>query len=315
MEKEIVFLDLFSAIGGFAKGFIQAGYKLRKHYFSEVDKYAIVNYLHNFKHAEYVGPIEKIKYQDIERPDFITFGFPCQDVSIANKGKGLKGSRSGLFFEATRIIRHFKPAVFIFENVKGLFSSNKGKDFEIVLKEIADIGLYDCEWQLLNSRWFLPQNRERIFFIGHLRGQSRPKVFPFAENHFPASKKEARQVAAAIIATKGLRNTDNYIIESPNNYKSARRLTPMECERLQGFRDNWTRYGAIDNQLIEISDHQRYLMIGGAVSVPVVEAIARRLIKPETTNQLAGISKNQLESLESDALELKAELELFGFAG
>jgi DNA (cytosine-5)-methyltransferase 1 len=305
---EIIILDLFSSIGGFAKAFIQAGYKFKKHYFSEVDKYAIINYLHNFKHAQYVGAIEKIDRKSIERPDIITFGFPCQDVSIANKGKGLKGSRSSLFFEAIRIIRYFKPAVFIFENVKGLFSSSKGKDFEIVLKEIADIGFYDCEWQLLNTRWFLPQNRERIFFIGHLRGESRPKVFPFTEDHFPTFKKEARQVAAAIIATKGLRNTDNYIIESPKNYKNARRLTPLECERLQGFPDNWTQFGTIDNQLIEISDRQRYLMIGGAVSVPVVEAIARRLKQSTSRKELSGFSKYKLSDLEAEALELELEL-------
>ena len=109
---------------------------------------------------------------------------PCQDLSVAGKGRGLEGERSGLFYQATRLIRELKPDIFIFENVKGLFSSKAGEDFKTVLQEIADIGLYDCQWQLVNTRWVLPQNRERIFFIGCLRGSERSgrKIFPITEN-------------------------------------------------------------------------------------------------------------------------------------
>lgn len=81
-----------------------------------------------------------------------------------------------------RIVRAARPDYFIFENVKGLFSSSEGRDFELVLREIADAG-YDGQWQLLNTRWFLPQNRERIYFVGHLRGNSRPKIFPIGEGN------------------------------------------------------------------------------------------------------------------------------------
>lgn len=303
----IVLLDLFSGIGGFAKGLLQAGYSFRKLYFSETDRYAIANYFYHFKFAEYVGPVEKISAKKIERPDIITFGFPCQDLSIANSRRGLHGSRSGLFFEAIKLIQKLKPGVFIFENVKGLFSSNKGKDFEIVLKEIADIGLYDCEWQLLNTRWFLPQNRERIYFIGHLRGSSTPKVFPFTQNDFPSGPEETSQVAYTIAATRGLRNTDNYVITS-KDYRNARTLTPLECERLQGYPDHWTQHGVIGNQHIELSDRIRYLLIGNAVSVPVVEAIARRLkVIHRSKPQMDKL--NQLE-LEHEAIVLERELKL-----
>jgi DNA-cytosine methyltransferase len=178
-----IYLDLFSGIGGFAKGFDMAGFTFDKHYFSEIDKNAIANYKYNFKNAEYAGDIRTIFTGTItDRPNLITFGFPCQDLSVAGKGKGLSGARSGLFYEAVRLIEEFKPDVFIFENVKGLLSSNKGKDFELVLRTIADIGLYECEWQLLNTAWLLPQNRERVYFVGHRKTQSIPRIFPIFVN-------------------------------------------------------------------------------------------------------------------------------------
>ncbi len=175
----MVYLDLFSGIGGFHKGILDAGVKIDKCYFSEIDKYATEIYKRHFPDAVELGDITKITGEEIkEQLDLITFGFPCQDLSIAGKRRGLGGVRSGLFFEATRLIHKLKPHTFIFENVKGLFSSNDGKDFEVVLREIADIGLYECEWQLVNTSWVLPQNRERIYFIGHLGERGGQKVFP-----------------------------------------------------------------------------------------------------------------------------------------
>lgn len=104
-KNEIIYLDLFSGIGGFAKGFMDAGLNIKKHYFSEIDKHAIAVYKHNFKNAEYVGDVKTISRRTIpDRPNIITFGFPCQDLSVAGKGKGLSGSRSGLFFEAIRVM-------------------------------------------------------------------------------------------------------------------------------------------------------------------------------------------------------------------
>ena len=176
-------LELFSGIGGFAKGFEQAGFKFTKHYFSEIDKHAIANYKFNFPNAESIGSVTDVRGNEIERPDIITFGFPCQDLSIAGKRKGFAGERSSLFYQAMRIINEVKPDIFIFENVKGLYSSHGGKDFTAVLRTIADIGLYECEWQLCNTEWVLPQNRERIYFIGHLTGRSKPRVFPFREKN------------------------------------------------------------------------------------------------------------------------------------
>lgn len=172
----IVLLDLFSGTGGFAKGFLKAGYTFRKHYFSEVDKYAIANYSHNFNDATYAGPVETIT-GGIEHPDVITFGFPCQDLSVAGGRAGLEGSRSGLFFEAIRIVRQHQPRVFVFENVKGLLSSNGGKDFEIVLKAIADLGYMTVNGNCLILAGFYPKIASVCTLSDILEENPRAKFF------------------------------------------------------------------------------------------------------------------------------------------
>ena len=123
MNKEINYIDLFSDIGGFAKGIEDAGIKIKNHYYSEINKHCIAVYEKHFPKAKQLGDIKSIKTNDISniiskvgQIDLITFGFPCQDLSIAGKGKGLDGNRSGLFFEAIRLIKEIKPTNFIFEN-------------------------------------------------------------------------------------------------------------------------------------------------------------------------------------------------------
>ncbi|OUW96259.1 MAG: hypothetical protein CBD97_01650 [Pelagibacteraceae bacterium TMED237] len=318
---KINYLDLFSGVGGFTLGLQNSGFKFHYHGFSEIDKYAIETYKRRFTNAEELGTITDIDPGKLPNIDLITFGFPCQDLSIAGKRKGLEGGRSGLFFEAMRIIRAKEPKYIIFENVKGLFSSNGGEDFKVCLKEIADIG-YDGQWELLNTRWFLPQNRQRVYFVGHLRGNSRPKIFPFTENGRKNTENRGEnkiQISCAPSREYGWKDVSPTLCardyKDPKLVKSSglkqigvidkdseatrvydpsgtartikdgggmgaktglydvggiRRLTPLECERLQGFPDNWT-----EGQ----SDTQRYRQMGNAVSVPVVQAIAERLIK------------------------------------
>lgn len=183
MKKDIVLLDLFSGIGGFPLGLERAGFNITKHYFSEVDKHAIANYRYNFKTAEYVGSVTDVRGSQLpERPNIITFGSPCQDFSLAGKRKGMDGERSSLISHAIRLITECRPDVFIWENVKGTFSSNHGADFWAIVQAFANIGGYRLEWQLLNTAWLLPQNRERIYLIGHLGNGSGRSVFPFGED-------------------------------------------------------------------------------------------------------------------------------------
>ena len=206
-------LDLFSGIGGFSLAIKQAGIKHGWHGYSDIDKYANKIFGRHFNEAQKLGRIESIQPRSLPRLDLVTFGFPCQDLSIAGKRGGIRASRSGLFFEAMRIIRAKRPRYIIFENVKGLFSSNEGQDFIVCLQEIANAG-YDGEWQLLNTRWFLPQNRERVFFVGHLRGERRPKVFPI-KGKSEKSERKVGTVFPTILSRdyKGVGNQEMALVQ------------------------------------------------------------------------------------------------------
>ncbi len=348
MKKNITLLDLFSGIGGFHLGLQRAGFKV-KSFNSEIDKYANQVYKHNFKNSTYVGSVTDVRGSELPRINAITFGSPCQDFSIAGKRKGMEGDRSSLINEAIRLIKECRPDFFIWENVKGTFSSNNRQDFAAILQTFANIGGYRIEWQLLNTKWFLPQNRERIYLVGYAPGKSRGQVFPIGEINkvFNGtsidSKKQDKSISSrhtrtiragymktgsgdTLIAAQRGRdqgqqleiqkedntNTitsvqkDNYVIGDYRNddgyrkrkdgnspclsarrhsqtdvstmpplVNKIRRLTPIECERLQGFPDNWTQLGING----PISDTQRYKMCGNAVTVDVVAAVGKKILK------------------------------------
>ena len=417
-------LDLFSGIGGFHLGFERAGFEVTS-FFSEVDPHAIAVYKNQFKNSTYVGSVTDVRGEDLPRIDLITFGSPCQDFSLAGKRRGMEGQRSSLILEAIRLIKECRPRVFIWENVKGTFSSNAGEDFAAILQAFTEIGGYRLEWELLNTSWFLPQNRERVYLVGYsseVRGDWRG-VFPIAKDngkinklqgqHLPANtilqryeatangtyiaeRKQPTQVvqlgdkldsnggtqpyqqdrvydpeglAPALSRDKGDLNllvrsatssgyelakigdsvnlsqpnsktrrggvgkqkaqtletscnqavieptfgskSLNETIEQNNLYEGVpsaldlynrsardeaptltdpvhnttrlfdgyriRKLTPIECERLQGFPDNHTSFGDYDGVTKPVSNTQRYRQCGNAVTVDVVQAIANKL--------------------------------------
>jgi DNA (cytosine-5)-methyltransferase 1 len=383
---EINHLDLFSGIGGFHLGFEKAGYKVNA-FFSEVDQHAIAVYKHQFPNSTYVGSVTDVRGADLPRIDLITFGSPCQDFSLAGKRKGMSGDRSSLVSEAIRLIDECRPRVFVWENVKGTFSSNNGEDFAAIIQAFADLGGYTLEWQLLNTAWFLPQNRERIYLVGYL---GRPRhysgsVFPINETSGEDIPMEgARAAVSKTLTARGqadlhsglqlvevqytsatdirgnetiatirqggrgsitpkhswdtiettekyagphevvqlnqmkVKLDENYTYQKANdvvrNHEFAegevkaidfynrsvrddsptltdpkhnavgvfegrriRRLTPIECERLQGFPDNHTKYGMIDGNVTEMANTHRYKQCGNAVTVDVVEAVAQRI--------------------------------------
>lgn len=129
----------------------------------------------------YANDIRNIDVSDIPYADCWYFGFPCQDISIAGKQLGFNGSRSSLFFAVTKLIKDLeeenRPKYLFIENVKNILSVNRGLGFAKLLIELDEIG-YDSEWQTINSKDYVPQNRERVFIIGHLRGSGTRKVFP-----------------------------------------------------------------------------------------------------------------------------------------
>lgn len=270
-------IDLFSGIGGFSLGFKRVGYHFTEHYFSEIDKHAIANYKYNFPNAKYIGDITSIHGGDFADIDIITFGSPCVDFSMAGKRKGLKGEKSSLIEYAITLVARVRPSVFIWENVKGAFSSNSGADFWAIIQAFANIGDYRLEWQLLNTSWVLPQNRERIYLIGHLAGRSEPGVFPIREIAKDSFKKTRNVYDYSRTILRGYKNSSSTgsFIKTKDN--KIRYLTEIECELLQGFSENWTQYGDYNGKIKSIPQKERYNLIGNAVTVDIVELIAKRL--------------------------------------
>lgn len=293
------YLSLFSGIGGFELG-IQQAYELISETegqqqgrnkddmsmygkprlapqcigYSEIDKYATQIYQSHFPEHKNYGDITKINERDLPDFDLLVGGFPCQSFSIAGKRAGFEDTRGTMFFEIARIAREKQPRLLLLENVKGLLSHDEGRTFATIISTLDELG-YDCQWQVLNSKNFgVPQNRERVFIIGHLRGTSRPEVFPIQDNGgkdilqlLGGSQSErvySRKGVSSTLSTMQGGNLQPKVFEE----RRIRRLTPTECERLQGFPDGWTE---------GVSDTQRYKTLGNAVTVNVIQAIMERL--------------------------------------
>ena len=177
------FLDLFAGIGGFRMGLESLGHECVG--FCEIDKFARKSYkaIYDTKGEIELHDITQVTNEDWRKfrgtVDIICGGFPCQAFSIAGKRKGfLDETRGTLFFEIARAAKEIKPPLLFLENVKGLLSHDQGRTFRTILSTLDELG-YDAEWQVLNSKDFgVPQNRERVFIIGHLRGAGGRPVFP-----------------------------------------------------------------------------------------------------------------------------------------
>jgi len=151
--------------------------------FSEIDKYAIQTYLKHFPDHKNYGDATKIIPRELPDFDILCGGFPCQSFSIAGKRLGFEDTRGTLFFDIARIVKVKRPQYLFLENVKGLLNHDGGRTFATILATLDELG-YNAEWQLFNSKHFgVPQNRERVFIIGHLRGSGGRQVFPIRESN------------------------------------------------------------------------------------------------------------------------------------
>jgi DNA (cytosine-5)-methyltransferase 1 len=361
------FIELFAGIGGFRIGLERAGHQCV--WANEFQPKAASIYEHNFKHAPDTRDIRSILPEEIPETDLLVGGFPCATFSVAGRRTGFSTSdtRGTLFFEICRILGDKRIPYFFLENVKGLLNHDGGRTFAVILASLDELG-YDVQWECVNSKNFgVPQNRERVFIVGNLRGNPRPKVFPLgrclAENagsdkktstegerifssylptldahyykgggtravidegeynettesirstqwrrtHFRDVKGDYVPTLTANMGTGGnnvpyigevravltpdrkekrqngrrikdhndpaftLTAQDRHGVAVGNN---LRKLTPLECERLQSLPDNWTKWYK-DGSLV--GDAQRYERCGRSVTVNVIYEIAKRL--------------------------------------
>lgn len=185
IKNHMKFLDLFAGIGGFRLGTESAGHECVG--FCEIDKFARKSYkaIHDTKGEIELHDITAVSDESIRRigrVDIICGGFPCQAFSIAGNRRGFEDTRGTLFFEIARFASILRPKYLFLENVKGLLNHDGGATFETILGALDELG-YNVEWQVLNSKDFgVPQNRERVLIVGHLRGECTRRVFPLSKS-------------------------------------------------------------------------------------------------------------------------------------
>lgn len=306
--------SFFSGIGGFDLGFERAGFDVV--YQCEADSYCrsvLRTRWPGLPATSLSEDIENVEAEDVPPADVWCAGFPCQDLSLADpRGRdGLAGERSGLFFEFARHLGDARPEVVLLENVPGLFSSHKGRDFARILVALAQLG-YSVGWRVLNSRHFgVPQWRQRLYVVGHRGGPERVAEVLFepecGAGHLEAGGKARSAAVSPFMRSAGKtregavvpensfclsastgRHTGSDWSRTYVSYPGAgkvRRMTPTECERLQGFPDDWTIPAGVAGLAVERIESKRYFALGNAVSVPVVEWLAGRIARTVTVSK------------------------------
>lgn len=303
----LTFGSLFTGVGGFDLGFERAGMKCA--WQCEIDSHARKVLDRRWAEVRKFEDVRDVTGNDAESVDVIAGGFPCQDVSVAGRRAGFAGERSGLWFEFARVISELKPRWVVIENVPGLLSSNRGRDFETVPGTLVEFG-YGVSWRILDAQFFgVPQRRRRVFIVGSF-GNGRAAEILFERKRLRGDiapsggegEKYPGSIANCITAREGQRMNETVETLIPvmdfhygevrlqengttptltshygsggNNtaFVDVRRLTPVECCRLQGFPDDWN-----DN----VSDTQRYKQMGNAVCVNVAEWIGKRIVESE----------------------------------
>ena len=295
--------SICDGIGGWQLAAVRAG--IKPVWSSEIDSFCCNVTRRHFPETVQLGDLNQIT--DAPKVDIITAGTPCQNLSIAGNRSGLNGEKSSLFFKAVELVRRVNPQFFIWENVTGAFSSNGGEDFKTVIETILgehvpspkrwlNAGVVDGSnvhicWRTLDAQyWGVPQRRKRIFLVADFTGRRAAKIL-FERKSLPGDSapctKSQRQTSARIAFGIG-RDASNQgnnakfkpsierDLQPPLTARGAgavatnfvRRLTPVECERLQGLPDDWTQGG---------SDAQRYKALGNGMAQPCADFILRKI--------------------------------------
>lgn len=331
--------SFFSGIGGFDIAFEREGMPVV--FQCEKDAFCRSVLAAHWPDVPVADDITEVDPSQLPGADIWVGGFPCQDVSVARgwRGRdGLKGKNSGLFFPFAELIKYRSPKVVVLENVLGLLNSHNGRDFALVVKTLSDLG-YGVSWRVLNTRYFgAPQSRPRVFIVAW-KGNAKAAASVLYEDALGAKSESPRlgfiretvcsntgahvpEIAYCLAATSGRHTGTDWSRSYVSYDASVRRLTPTECERLQGFSTGWTD---LDFSVVARgcdTDTLRYQALGNAVSVPVVSWIAERIkrniddepkfIKSRSaekiTNNLRGVSL-EFQSSEIRTTILENELD------
>ena len=299
--SKLTMASFFSGIGGFDLAFEKAGFSIV--FQCEIDSFCNRILSQHWPDVPKATDIRKVNHEEVALADVWTAGFPCQDISVARMGprSGLKGKRSGLFYDFARLLGEALPRIVLIENVSGLLSSHGGRDFQIVLRTLAECG-YAVGWRVFNSKNFgVPQSRQRVYIVGCHRdwrtaaevlferecckgdadksGQDgKEPLSPFKKSFGNPVKGPIVQGLAYCFYACSARHTGTDWSRTYVSYPDGRvrRLTPREGEAIQGFPANWTLpKDATENP--EDIDTLRYQAVGNAVTVAVVEWLALRI--------------------------------------
>jgi DNA (cytosine-5)-methyltransferase 1 len=312
--KQLKLNSFFAGIGGFDLGFERAGAAVSYH--CEIDKFCQTILAKHWPDVPSSSNITEIDASTIPDAEIWSGGFPCQDVSVARGwlGRdGLKGKRSGLFHAFADLISQKLPKVVLLENVTGLLNSHDGYDFELVVRSLSKLG-YGVSWRIMNSRYFgAPQSRPRVFVCAWHNDPIRAMQALYEDEISPAPQNERKgflkpficsvsgaqvpETAYCLAATSGRHTGTDWSRSYVAYHDRVRRLTPYECEGLQGFPSGWSIPSGLKCTQDEM-DTLRYHALGNAVCVPVVEWVAKRVLTL-WNNSTVGMSRSRkaLESL------------------
>lgn len=291
--------SFFSGIGGFDLGFERAGFLST--FLCEKKPFCRKVLTQHWPGIPIQEDIKNVDPRSIPESHVWTAGFPCQDLSLARMGPraGLRGDQSGLFHDFIALVRARRPQVVVLENVHGLLTSHRGRDFAIILKTLDELG-YGMAWRVLNSQHFgVPQSRKRVYIVAVHRnpdGAGQILFEPECSGGDPASSRSNGEKSPSLFQTilgnprtgplvksiahciyaESARHTGTDWSRNYVWYPSGRvrRFVPVEVERVQGFPDGWTD-APVDGK--EDPDSMRYHAVGNSVTPQVAEWLGRRV--------------------------------------
>lgn len=253
------FIDLFAGIGGFRLGMEAAGHECIG--FCEIDKFARASYkaIHNTEGEIELHDITTVSdefIRGIGSVDIICGGFPCQAFSIAGARRGFEDTRGTLFFEIARFASILKPKYLLLENVKGLLNHDGGNTFKTIIGTLDELG-YDAEWAICNSKNFgVPQNRERVFIIGHLRGRRARNIFPIIREDAKSDNQQSKiEIVGNTKNPNGTGKGTGSIVYNSNglvgtllarDYKEPKQIAiPNEIKQFGVLQPNYNQSGVV----------------------------------------------------------------------